>query len=210
LYFCFGGTGFVNKPSTFVRWIEYAKKMKHVDEKIQKIIFRKELIFLSLSYMVIITIYVVRKCGFTRSDSLYVGIPLGVLVNYFFTAHWVNKLSNDLKNAMNSEDEQNYESEQHSESEAIKEAILSHDRSLVKYSITALTTALSLMSVLSLSVRIHRWGPMIDALITVPASMLGFLIGVVIYKMGVGFQDLCLNWSKKRRRSSGDLTQTLV
>jgi len=181
LVFLLGGTGYVNYPRNLVRWIKYAKRMRIVNEKIKKIIFRKELIFLSLSYMVIIGIYVVRKCGLNRAASVYYGIPLGVFVNYLLTFLCVNKLSTELEKAKNVEVDQ----------QAIKDAIKSHDRSLTKYSLTALTTTLALMLILSLADQINLFNPIIDGFISWPASMAGFLIGVYTYKFFFRVGEFC-------------------
>jgi len=200
LLLLFGGTGYVNHPSNLVQWIEYAKKMKSVPENIQKIIFKKELVFFTLPWIVIITIYVVRKCELTRLDSVYVGIPGGVLVNYVLTLPYINRLSQKLEEAKDSEVDSQ---------EDIEGATKSHDRSLTKYSITVLTTTMIMLLALTLYDRSNVFNPIIDGFISWPASIAGFILGILIFKFYTVVAEYCFS-QRARRSSSVDLSQPLL
>ena len=178
LVYLFGGTGYVNHPRNVCKWVGYVKKMKSVDKLVKKVIFEKEFCFFSITFITAITCYIVRKLGLNRENSIYIGMPLGIGINYLLIFPYIKKLNKRLID---------YHSQQQSEEKkkAVQVAIDTHDRSLGQYSLTCLTTLLGIMAIISLYNRTKILDPVAESFLSFPGSIIGFLVGILLYKLYV-------------------------
>lgn len=173
----FGGKGHTITPNNIADWMSYLKENKQIDNDTKKYIFYKNLSFAIIFYSAWIMSYTVRKLGFGRENSMFLGISGGAGIGYIiikFLIHLPLEKKYFMKLGENDLD-----------------FIRLHHRNLEKHSILLVTTLIGIIiAVYFCNIEATRSNhlvvanPFLESTFSSLGGAIGFVTGHCIYRAG--------------------------